>query len=195
MVLDANSTAELLFGYTHDEIIKLNIAELIDTTEARSSALLNDLRVKEEVKCEITFMKKDGTKFPAEISAIILPGQNDEKQNLITIRDITERKHAEEENKIFTTMVDNSIDGVTVQDFDGNVLSWNNSAERIYGYSKSEAQESGISIIIPGDCKEENQALIYDLKKGADAVSIETKRIAKDSKVLDIWPYFDCFER
>ncbi|MGA2676559.1 MAG: PAS domain S-box protein [Methanobacterium sp.] len=187
MVLDANSAVELLFGYTHDEIIKLNRSQLIDTNDQRSSALLNDLSLKGEVKGEITLIKKDGTKFPAEISAIILPAQNDEKQNLMTIRDITERKHAEEENKIFATMVDTSIDGVTVQDFEGNVLSWNQGAEEIYGYSKSEALESSIYLIIPGDCKDEKQALIYDLKNGADAISIETKRITKDGRVLDIW--------
>ncbi len=187
MVLDANSAAELLFGYTHDEIIKLNQSQLIDINDTRSSALLNDLRVKGEVKGEITLMKKDGIKFPGEISAIKLPAENDENQNLMTIKDITERKHVEEENKIFTTIVDTSIDGVTVQDFDGNVLSWNQGAEKIYGYSKSETLQSGISLIIPGDRIEEKKVLVYDLKNGADALSVETKRITKDGKVLDIW--------
>jgi len=187
MVLDANSAAELLFGYTHDEIIKLNRSQLIDISDTRSSALLNDLAVKGEVKGEITLIKKDGTKFPAEISAIMLSDENDEKQTSMTIRDISERKRVEEENKIFATMVDTSIDGVTVQDFDGKVLSWNHGAEKIYGYNKSEALESGICLIIPGDRIEEEKALIYDLKNGADALSIETERITKDGKVLDIW--------
>jgi PAS domain S-box-containing protein len=109
------------------------------------------------------------------------------KCHIAMVEDITERKRAEDTNKRFATMVETSIDGITFQDFDGNILEWNHGAEKIYGYSKAEALKSGISMIIPSDRIEEKKALVNELKNGVDTKSIETKRITKDGRVLDIW--------
>ena len=91
-ILDANPAAQLLLGYSHDEIIKLSKLELLDTNDSRLSALLNQLTLKDKVIGKITLIKKNRLKFPAEISALLLPNKNDDEQTLITIRDITDRK-------------------------------------------------------------------------------------------------------
>jgi PAS domain S-box-containing protein len=56
-ILEANSAAELLFGYSHDEIIKLSKSELINNKDPRLSTLLNELRIEGKVKGEITLLK------------------------------------------------------------------------------------------------------------------------------------------
>jgi len=96
-ILDANPTAELLFGYSHDEIKKFNISELIDKNKLQLSVILNDLTIESEVKSEITLIRKDDSKFQAEIFATLFTNKNGNNQTSLIIRDITNRNQQEEE--------------------------------------------------------------------------------------------------
>ncbi len=99
-IMDANPAAELLFGYSLNELIKLNISELADKNKPQLSAILNDLTIKSEVKIEITLIRKDDSKFPAEIFPIHLVNKNVNNQTSLIIRDINNRKQLEEEKMI-----------------------------------------------------------------------------------------------
>ena len=46
-ILDANPIAELLFGYSYNELIKLELSQLLDTTDLNLTVLLNRLSIKE----------------------------------------------------------------------------------------------------------------------------------------------------
>jgi PAS domain S-box-containing protein len=124
-ILDANPAAELLFGYSHDEIIKLSRSELVNTNEPNLSALLNELNIEDKAKGEITFIKKDSSKFPAEISAIRLVDEND-KQILMNIRDITDHKRVEESlletNIKLDAVIGSMNDAVFISDVKGNFI-------------------------------------------------------------------------
>ncbi len=95
-IIDANPAAELLFGYSNNEITKLNISELLDTANSNLSVLLNELATVGEVKGEITFIKKDGSHFSAEEAAIILEDEDDNNLTSMIIRDITDHKQVED---------------------------------------------------------------------------------------------------
>ncbi len=98
-ILDANPTAELLFGYSYDEIIKLNISGLADKNKPQLSVILNDLTIKNKVKSELTFIRKDNSKFIAEIFAITLTDQNRNDQTSLIIKEITEYKQLTDNNE------------------------------------------------------------------------------------------------
>ena len=91
-ILDANPAAELLFGYSHDEIIKLNLLELVDKNKDQLSDLLNDINIKNE----ISLTRKDDSKFPAEIFVTHFMNENGINQNSLIIRDNTNRQQPEE---------------------------------------------------------------------------------------------------
>ncbi len=93
-ILEANDAAEKLYGYTHNELLGLNLKDL---------RLPGDYRVAEQMAAaneggvlfETVHRRKDGTTFPVEVSSRgeTLGG----KRTLISIvRDITERKKAED---------------------------------------------------------------------------------------------------
>ncbi|MGE5172518.1 MAG: PAS domain S-box protein [Betaproteobacteria bacterium] len=95
-IVAANQAAAAMHGYSHEELLKLNIRDIDTPDEAanmpdRIHSILNG----EWIKMEIQHVRKDGTVFPVVISAGLFEF-SDHKYILAIDRDITERKQAEE---------------------------------------------------------------------------------------------------
>ena len=101
--------------------------------------------------------------------------------------DITERKQAEAEHRRLATIVLDSNDAVTVQDFDGRLTAWNRGAEQMYGYSEAEALTMNIRDIVPEDRCDEALEYLERIARGEDVQSLETRRSSKDGRTLDVW--------
>jgi PAS domain S-box-containing protein len=99
----------------------------------------------------------------------------------------TKHKDWEDKQRLLAAIVHDSNDAITVQDFEGNISLWNLGAERIYGYSKTEALKMNVWQIIPGGRRVEMQELTKRLREGEDIQSFETQRVAKDGRILDVW--------
>jgi len=82
--------------------------------------------------------------------------------------------------------VRNSNDAITVQDLDGNIISWNRGAERMYGYTKAEAMKLNVGTFIPEHKRSEMQALSERLKKRDKIESFETLRLTKEGRMLNV---------
>lgn len=104
--------------------------------------------------------------------------------NLLT--DITDRKLVEERIGHLAAIVSSSDDAIISKTLDGTITSWNNAAERIFGYKAAEVVGQSITILIPVDRLEEEPKIIERLKRGERVDHFETKRITKDKKILDI---------
>jgi PAS domain S-box-containing protein len=109
---------------------------------------------------------------------------------LVSMRDITERKRAEEalheSQQLLSSIVESTDDAVIGKDIQGTVVSWNRSAERIYGYTAGEMIGRKISIIIPPDRLLEWDESNLKIQKGQSINNLETKRIRKDGKIIDV---------
>ena len=67
------------------------------------------------------------------------------------IRDITERRQAEHQIAELAAIVQSSQDAIIGKHLNGIITSWNQGAERIYGYTESEVVGRSMSILIPPD--------------------------------------------
>lgn len=100
--------------------------------------------------------------------------------------DITERKQAERANALLAAIVDSSDDAIISKNFDGIITSWNNSAERMFGYTAKEAIGKSIMLLIPPGLRGEEDEIIARLKRGEKVDHFETTRVRKDGSTLDV---------
>ncbi len=102
------------------------------------------------------------------------------------LMDITERKQAELTRALLAAIVDSSDDVIISKNLDGIITSWNNGAERTFGYTSAEAIGQNIRIIIPADRQHEENDILRRLKNGERIEHFETVRQRKDGTLLDI---------
>ena len=99
---------------------------------------------------------------------------------------IAKLKVAEERSAILAAIVDSSDDAIISKDLDGIVTSWNNSAERLFGYTQDEIIGLSILKLIPPDRLQEEPEIISKLKSGQRVNHFETKRLTKQGKLIDV---------
>ena len=104
-----------------------------------------------------------------------------------TYRDITVRKREEANLRRFATVVRDSNDAITIQDFDGRITTWNHGAELMYGYGEEEALLMNIERLTASDKVAEQKEFIRRLIAGEAITSFETLRVTKDGRVLNVW--------
>lgn len=83
-------------------------------------------------------------------------------------------------------IVDSSNDAIISKTLDGIIVSWNASAERIYGYQAEEILGKHITLLIPDDRLDEEPKIIERLKRGECIDHFETVRKRKDGTFIDI---------
>ncbi len=96
--------------------------------------------------------------------------------------DTTARKRAEQTSRLLSSIVQCSDDAIISKNLEGVVLSWNQGAERIYGYTEADAIGRPISFLMPPDHDNEYPQLLEHLKAGKVIDHYETERIRKDGR-------------
>src|SRR5207237_5015787 len=83
-------------------------------------------------------------------------------------------------------IVQSSSDGIISWGLDLVIESWNEGAERLYGYSAAEAIGRPISMLIPPHLAGEEARILEKVRRGEPVSHYETERLAKDGKLVDI---------
>jgi two-component system CheB/CheR fusion protein len=111
---------------------------------------------------------------------------------VITFIDITEivriREALLKANDLLrlAVVVRDANDAITVQDFDGRILAWNQGAERIYGWSENEALAMNILDSIPHELRKKELARVHQLSKAEILKPYSTQRITKNGTVINV---------
>jgi PAS domain S-box-containing protein len=128
-ILSANPSACKIFGQSEEEICKLGRDGVTDISDPRLSLALEERDRTGKFSGELTLIRKDGSKFPAEITSSIFKDKEGNDKTSMIIRDITERKKAEEairqERVLLRTLIDNLPDAIYVKDDKGRKLAAN----------------------------------------------------------------------
>ncbi|MGB6065429.1 MAG: PAS domain S-box protein [Desulfomonilaceae bacterium] len=90
------------------------------------------------------------------------------------------------EKAFLASIVESSDDAIIGKTLDGNILSWNAAAEKMYGYSAEEAIGESISIVVPPDRRDEIPTILTRIKESGIVEHYETKRINKARRLIDV---------
>jgi PAS domain S-box-containing protein len=95
------------------------------------------------------------------------------------------QRASDEDRNRLAAIVESSEDAVYSKTLDGVITSWNQGAEKLFGYTREEAVGKDVSLIAPGRTDEIRQILSL-LKTGGRIAHQETQRVTKAGKTLDI---------
>jgi len=99
---------------------------------------------------------------------------------------ITEGERAEAARVWLAAIVESSDDAIISKNVDGVITSWNAAAERIFGYTETEAVGQSITIIVPPELHGEEKQILKRLLQGERIEHYETVRITKQGQRVDV---------
>jgi PAS domain S-box-containing protein len=186
-----NAQTERLFGYRRDEVLGRDL-EMLLPERFRARHHLHRMNYFAEpcvrpmgTKLELFGVHKTGAEFPVEVS--LSPIKT--KQGVLAasaIRDVTERKQAEEVRARLAAIVESSEDAIISKNLDAAITSWNAGAQRIFGYTEEEVVGRPIGILIPPELLDEENRILETLRTGKRIEHYETVRVTKAGKQINV---------
>ncbi len=184
-----NKAAERIFGYAADEIIGQSVFKLVPLErQPEEERILAGLRNGERLDhYETVRVRKDGSLVQVALTVTpIIDSAGQVVGASKVVHDITVQKRAVEATRLLASIVDSSDDAIISKSLTGVVTSWNQSAERIFGYTAAEAIGRHISFLIPEERWEEEPQILARLQQGVRVDHFETIRRRKDGQLREI---------
>ncbi|MEA2572398.1 MAG: hypothetical protein QOI24_4399 [Acidobacteriota bacterium] len=204
-----NVGAERMLGYSAADVLdKITPADISDSREviARAGALSRELgttitpgfdalafkasRGIEDIY-ELTYIRKDGSRFPAIVSVTALRDDQAAIIGYLLIgTDNSARKHVEEKlrwtEESFRLMVESVSDyAIVMLDPEGHIVSWNTGAERIKGFNAEEIVGHHFATFYPPDAVAEGRPQRdLDLAAASGRHEDEGWRVRKDGSLF-----------
>jgi PAS domain S-box-containing protein len=183
-----NAGAEQLYGFAQNEALGHSSHVLLRTKFPIDFAdLRTQLLDKRHWLGELRHVCKDGREVVIEsrmqlfCDGIVLEAN----------RDITERRkievalrESEQRLRWLASIVECSDDAIVSKNLDGIITSWNKGAERVFGYSASEAIGQPITLVIPEDRQSEEGEILTRIRRGERIDHFETVRQRKNGSLI-----------
>ncbi len=188
--LELNRKFEEILGYSSEELQRKTYADLTHPDELAQTQDRLSVLLAGEIQ-EAVFEKRYARKVGAVVwnltTITALKDASGVPRRLIgVIEDITERKRADEFRLRLAAVVESSDDAIITETLEGLISTWNQGAERMFGYSAAEVIGKPILILIPPDRMEEEPIILEKIKRGERIEHFETVRRRKDGTLLDV---------
>jgi len=191
-VVEFNPAAERVFGFTRDEAVGQELAGLIIPPRLRErhrQGLRHYLETGEGPmlgrRIEINALRANGSEILVELAITSFRIQG-EPVFTAYLRDITERKRGEDASQRLAAIVEFSGDAIVSKDLDGTITSWNEAAERLFGYKPDEVIGQPITMLIAPDRHDEEPEILARIRRGERIDHYETVRRRKDGTLFDV---------
>jgi PAS domain S-box-containing protein len=136
---------------------------------------------------EVAIERRDGSRIIVRVNIDPLYDINGRLSGAISVfEDVTDLKQAEQASRRLAAIVESSADAIVSKDINGVIASWNQAAERLFGYTAEETIGKPVTLLIPPERRDEEQGILERIRRGERIEHYETVRRRKDGSLLDI---------
>ena len=192
VITEWNDGAERIFGIPKEEALGADAFHALFPPERRDEhrgrleqLLITGERRRRGRRLETVAWRKGGSTFDAEL-IMWTTGDGAERTMNAFVHDLTERRRSEEARYRLAAIVDSSDDSIIGKDLDGTIVSWNQGAERMYGYSAAEIIGRPITVLVPPERHHEVDAVLAMVRSGNPVPHHETVRVHKHGLPIDV---------
>jgi PAS domain S-box-containing protein len=175
-----------MLGYSRDEYIGRHIGEFYDDRSVIDDMLARLARGETLRDWPARMRCKDGSLRDVLVSSNALFEGGELVHTRCFTRDVTDARRAQLAQARLAAIVEASDDAIVSKTLEGSILSWNSGAERLFGYSASEAIGRPINLIIPPELQDEERSILQRLRRGERIDHFETVRVSKDGRRFEI---------
>jgi PAS domain S-box-containing protein len=183
VIVAVNVRVQTFFGYSADELVGKPIELLVPERfrhahRQHRAAFSSDPHARPMgAGLDLYARRQDGSEFPVDIS---LAPIGDDKSRLVVaaVRDITERKAAQSAQAQLAAIVRSSTDGIFSMTPSGVMTSWNQAAQEMFGYSRTDVIGHHVSQFFPDD------PALEELLDAARSGHTSSSRASRDTRWL-----------
>jgi len=193
-VTRVNAVAEKLTGWSQVEALGHSLYEVF-AREDRSPEIaatnpvdhMIQVGITVDTRFEVIAISRAGMRSPVEVRAALIHTHEGTVRGLaMVLRDMTGAHHAEIERNRLAAVVASSSDAIIGKTLDGRITDWSHGAETMFGYTAEEAIGQLVQMLLPPDRLQEEMRILTDLSHGEVVPAFDTRRVAKDGRVLDV---------
>jgi methyl-accepting chemotaxis protein len=193
-ITEFNKGAEKLFGWTKEEVLNKENAEITLLPEDRERGMQKEMskrsRIEGVCELEIERVRKNGERFPALSTITAIKDPSGKTTGFVEIaRDITERKALEKElrktKEFLENIMESSVDGIVTTDLKGKITYLNRAIEEMLGYMKEDLLGKHISSLYVRGIQEARDVMEL-LRAGERAGNYEMEVKGKQDEILSI---------
>ena len=187
LITDANPSFLHLWGSTREQVVDRELWQVgLLPDQPTQQAFLRQVQQDRVLRYEMQELATTGgdPRYVEWMSTLFQANGHEVLQ--CTIRDITDRRRAEEAHLHLAAIVSSSDDAILSKDLDGVITSWNAAAERMYGYSAQEIVGRPVTLLFPPDRHSEFTQIMERIHRGERVEPYETTRVRKDGSLLSV---------
>ena len=178
-----------MLGFSEEELRYKHCVDFSPPDDAQKDwALFQQLKAGsiDHYQLEKRYFRKDGSLVWGRLSISLLKGYPPPLV-IAMVEDITDNQRAEEALFRHAAIVESSDDAIIFENLDAVIVSWNAGAQRIFGYTESEAVGQPITILIPPESWDEENQILERLRAGGRIEYHETTRVTKVGKKVAVF--------
>ena len=186
-----NQSAERIFGYTSKEMIGQSVEKLVPVGNSDQFSLLAEVRRGKTIEDFRTQRKhKDGRMIDVSLAVSPIRDQMGRVVGVLCISlDIGERirlDRAERDQVFLASIVSSADDAIISKDLEGTVTTWNQAAEKIFGYTPEEMIGQPISKLMTANHLDEEPQILERIRRGERIDHYESERLRKDGRIIQV---------
>jgi len=187
-IVEANASFHKLLGYSAEQVRELSIYDFVAAPREDIDQKYQQILMSGGLSYERQLRRKDGSVIDVWINSTVISYGGKEVACAV-VRDLTERKRAEEKVREQASLIDISRDAINVRSLDGRIVFWSRGAERILGWKAEEVLDKKANELLYDKAHQDEpiQALKVTLEQGVwsgelHVITKESKEVILDSQ-------------